>query len=69
MNNLPWCSVIQKPWSVIYLSKIPVDFNSHFSYYIWVDKSLSEMPKMVDLGEFLKNLKLAVKQFYQTGHF
>ena len=29
MNNLPWCSVIQKPWSVIYLSKIPVAFNSH----------------------------------------
>ena len=25
--------------------------------------------KMVHFGEFLKKLKLAVKQFYQTGHF
>ena len=27
------------------------------------------MPKMVNFGEFFENLKLAVKQYYQTGHF
>ena len=33
-----------------------------------VDKSLSKMPKMVNLASFWK-LKLAVKQCYQTGKF
>ena len=35
----------------------------------WVDKSSLKMPKMVHFGDFFENLKLAVKQCYQTGQF
>ena len=38
----------------------------YFTLTFWVDKSLSKMPKIVNLATFC-NLKLAVKQCYQTG--
>ena len=34
-----------------------------------VAKSSLKVPKMVRFGDFFGNLKLAVKQCYQTGHF
>ena len=43
-----------------------VSFNITFTF--WVDKSSVNRSKIVNFGEFLKNLKLAVKQCYQTGH-
>ena len=36
-------------------------------FTFWVDKSSLKMPKMAYFGEFLKYLKLIVKQCYQTG--
>ena len=39
------------------------------TFTFWVDKSSLKMPKMVHFGEFFENLKLAVKQSYQTGQF
>ena len=65
MNNLPWCSVIQKPWSVIHLSKkyytvfqIPeksrIQYCERSELRLHLDKSFFKMPKMVHFGENLK---------------
>ena len=38
-------------------------------FTIWVDKSSLKMPQNGQFWRFYVNLKLAVKQCYQTGHF
>ena len=38
------------------------------TFTFWVDKSSWKMPKMVHFGEIFENLKLAVKQCYQTWY-
>ena len=42
---------------------------SELCLYFWVDKNALKMPKIVNFGDFFENLKVAMKQCYQTGHF
>ena len=39
------------------------------TFTLWVDKSLLKMPKIGQFWRVFENLKLAVKQCYQTGQF
>ena len=50
--------------------KVAFNIASEASYiYILSGQKFIENAKNSQFGEFLKNLKLAVKQCYQTGHF
>ena len=65
-------SIPFEPWEFKHFSVWKSQKKSHSTlraYTFWVDKSLLKMPKMVHFGEFFENLKLAVKQCYQTGQF
>ena len=50
-----------------------VSFNivseASYIYILSGQKLILKMPKMDHFGEFFQNLKLAVKQCYQTGQF
>ena len=49
--------------------KVSFNIASEASYiYIWVDKSSLKMPKNGPFVRVFENLKLAIKQCYQTGH-
>ena len=50
--------------------KVSFNIASEASYvYILSGQKLIKNDKMVHFGEFLKKLKIAVKQCYQTGQF
>ena len=50
-----------------------VSFNiaseTSYIYILSGQKFIKKIPKMVQFGEFFENLKLAVRQSYQTGQF
>ena len=46
--------------------KVSFNIAKWAKFTFWVDKSSLKMPQIVNFGEFLKNLKLAVNQCYQT---
>ena len=49
--------------------KITEKVSFNIASEFWMDKSKSKIPKIVHFMRVFENLKLAVKQCYQTGHF
>ena len=71
MNIHVQCIVLAWTRCLKITEKVSFNIASEASYvYIFSGKKLiKNAKKKVNFGEFLQNLKLAVKQCYQTGQF